>query len=368
MRFCVIGAGNGGRAFAAYLSSKGHSVNLYNRSYSRICEIKKKRGIKAKGKLNGFFPIDLITQNLNLAVKDADIILIVTPASAHKNIAKNIAPFLTNDQIILLNPGRTFGAVEVRSIIEKERGKLPIFIAETQTLLFTSRQLKKNKVQILTLKDSVEFSAFPEKDTFFISDTLRDVFPQMKPNDNYLQVTLNNIGMLLHPTLSLMNASAIDYGRKFKFYTQGASSHTCEILETLQMEFRKIFEKLNLKQINFCKWVEKSYGFKANSIYKAIQKVKAYKNIVAPKELITRYFTEDIPTGLVPMASIGEFLEISTPIIDSIINLSSILCGIDFKKEGRNILNLNLADYITKQMKGEEVFEIEKSSKAQIST
>ncbi len=368
MRFCVIGAGNGGRAFAAYLSSKGHCVNLYNRSYSRICDIKKKGGIKVKGKLKGFFPIDLITQNLNLAVKDVDIILIVTPASAHKSIAKNIAPFLTNDQIILLNPGRTFGAVEFRSIIEKERGNLPIFIAETQTLLFTSRQLKKNKVQILTIKDSVDFSAFPEKDTFFISDTLRDVFPQMNPSDNYLQVTLNNMGMLLHPTLSLLNASAIDYGRKFNFYAQGASSHTCEILETLQMEFRKIFEKLNLKQINFCEWVEKSYGFKANSIYKAIQKIKAYKNIVAPKELITRYFTEDVPTGLVPMASLGEFLEISTPIIDSIINLSSILCGINFKKEGRNIMNLKLANYITKQMKGEYMFGIKKRSEAQIST
>ncbi|GAI65166.1 unnamed protein product, partial [marine sediment metagenome] len=105
-----------------------------------------------------------------------------------------------------------------------------------------------------------------------------------------------------------------------------------------------------------------------HSIYKAIKKIKVYKNINAPKELITRYFTEDVPTGLVPMASLGEFLEISTPIIDSIINLSSILCGIDFKKEGRNILNLNLANYITKQIKGEDKFEVKKSSKAQIST
>ncbi len=366
MRFCVIGAGNGGRAFAAYLSSEGYPVNLYNRSYTRIYDIKKKGGIKAKGKLKGFFPIDLITQNLNLAVKNVDVILIVTPASAHKSIAKNIAHFLTNDQIILLNPGRIFGAVEFRSIIEKERGNLPIFIAETQTLLFTSRQLKKNEVQILTIKDSVSFSAFPEKHTFFISDTLRDVFPQMNPIDNYLQVTLNNMGMLLHPTLSLLNASAMDYGRKFNFYAQGASTHTCEILEALQMEFRKIFEKLNLKQINFCEWVEKSYGFKANNIYNAIQKIEAYKNIVAPKELITRYFTEDVPTGLVPMASLGEFLEISTPIIDSIINLSSILCGIDFRKEGRSIMNLNLASHITKQMKGEDMLGILESQKTQI--
>jgi opine dehydrogenase len=46
--------------------------------------------------------------------------LIVTPAFAHKTIAKQIAPFLKEDQIILLNPGRTFGAVEFRRMIEKK--------------------------------------------------------------------------------------------------------------------------------------------------------------------------------------------------------------------------------------------------------
>jgi len=331
MKFCVIGAGSGGRAFAAYLSSKGHSVNLYNRSYTRICFIKKKGGIKAKGELKGFFPIDLITQNLKLALKKVDIILIVTPASAHKTIAKKIA-----------------------------------FIVETQTLMFTCRQLKKNKVKIVKIKKSVDFAAFPDKHTFFINDTLNEVFPQLNPVENYLQMTLNNIGMLLHPTISLLNASAMDYGRKFKFYVEGATSRTCEVLEALQMEFRKILAKLDSKQINFCDWVEKSYGFKAKSIYHAIKKTKAYENIFAPKHLITRYFTEDIPTGLVPMASLGEFLEIPTPIINSIINLSSILCGIDFKKEGRTVNNLGLVDYIRKQMKVEDMLGKHESQKTQI--
>ncbi|MEJ2295868.1 MAG: 2-dehydropantoate 2-reductase N-terminal domain-containing protein, partial [Candidatus Lokiarchaeota archaeon] len=49
MKFCVVGAGNGGRAFAVYLSSKGIPVNLYNRSFSRIADIKKKGKLKAKG-------------------------------------------------------------------------------------------------------------------------------------------------------------------------------------------------------------------------------------------------------------------------------------------------------------------------------
>ena len=87
MKFCVIGAGNGGRAFAAYLSSKGHPVNLYNRSFSRIADIKKKVGVIASGEIKGYFPCNLITQDLELAVRDVDVILVVVPASAHKDIA-----------------------------------------------------------------------------------------------------------------------------------------------------------------------------------------------------------------------------------------------------------------------------------------
>ncbi|TFF96257.1 MAG: NADP transhydrogenase subunit alpha, partial [Promethearchaeota archaeon] len=39
MRICVIGAGAGGRAFSSFLASKGHSISLYNRSFSRIYDI-----------------------------------------------------------------------------------------------------------------------------------------------------------------------------------------------------------------------------------------------------------------------------------------------------------------------------------------
>jgi len=366
MKFAVIGAGNGGRAFAAYLSSKGYSVNLYNRSFTRIFDIKKKHGIRSRGAIKGFFPIDLITQDLKLAIKDVDIILIVTPASAHRSIAKKIAPYLSQDQIILLNPGRTFGAVEFRKIIEEERGSFPIFIAETQTMLFTSRQLKKNKVEVLKVKNSVDFCAFPENDNFFIYDTLVDVFPQLNIIDDYLEVTLNNIGMLLHPALSLMNAGALDGGKDFKFYKEGATQRTCEVLKTIQFELNKIFQTLGLKQIRFCKWAQNSYGIKEKCIYEAIQKINAYQNISAPKTLITRYLTEDVPTGLVPTASLGEYLQIDTPIINSIVNLSSILSGIDFKKEGRTIENLGLEDYISNRIKLESPIKLSELQVTQV--
>ena len=59
---------------------------------------------------------------------------------------------------------------------------------------------------------------------------------------------------------------------------------------------------------------------------------------------------EDVPTGLVPMASLGDYLGINTPTIDSIIHLSSIICCVDFKNKGRTVKNLNLEGYIKERL------------------
>jgi len=42
VKFAVIGAGNGGLAMAGYLAYRGFSVNLYNRTYSKIEGLAKK--------------------------------------------------------------------------------------------------------------------------------------------------------------------------------------------------------------------------------------------------------------------------------------------------------------------------------------
>ncbi len=354
MRFCVIGAGSGGRAFAVYLSSKGQEVALYNRSFSRINEIQQKGGIIASGEIQGFFPITLATQDIKLALKNADIILVVTPAFAHKEIALKIAPFLREGQIIILNPGRTFGAVEFLRNMEKIRGNIPIFVGETQTLLFTARALEENQVNIIKIKNSINFSTFPDKYSDLICEILNEFFPQFIPMDDYLEVTLNNIGMLLHPALSLFNAGPIDYGKDFKFYKEGATPQICQVLGQIEIELNEIFQCLGLRQLRYEKWAAKCYGINANCIHDAIQQIEAYKDINAPNHLITRYFTEDVPTGLVAMASLGRFLGIKTPTIDAIIHLSSIICGKDFLKDGRTVERLKLENYIKMRCNREE--------------
>src|SRR4030042_5225086 len=121
-RFLVLGAGNGGRAMATYLAEKGCPVDLFNRSKEKLIEIKEQGGIWARGILQGFFDLQRISDDLEELVPYADIILVVVPASAHAELAHKLAPIVNPGQLIILNPGRTFGALEFRHIFNKAGG------------------------------------------------------------------------------------------------------------------------------------------------------------------------------------------------------------------------------------------------------
>jgi len=90
-KFCVVGAGNGGLAMAGHLAIMKFDVRLFNRSEDRLKAIKFEGGIDVTGEVNGFGKIEVATSDPEEAVKDVDVIMVVVPATAHKNIAKWLA-------------------------------------------------------------------------------------------------------------------------------------------------------------------------------------------------------------------------------------------------------------------------------------
>ncbi len=152
-KITVIGGGNGGRAFAAYLASRGHEVMLFNRTLSHIKRIAETSQITSEGEVAGTFPLQAVTDDYRAAITDACLILVVLPASAHTAVAVNMAPHLQDGQVILLNPGRTWGAIEVKNTIKKARPELDVYVGETQTLLFTCREVEDSGVKIFKIKD-----------------------------------------------------------------------------------------------------------------------------------------------------------------------------------------------------------------------
>ncbi len=157
----ILGAGNGGHAFAAYMKNMGYDVKLWNRSRNTIDAIRNNNGIIASGMIEGYFSVDLATTSIKEAIQDSQLIMIVTPANAHKEIAQRIARYLDKDQLVVLNPGRTGGALEFSNTIRNWNGPFRPKIAETQSFLFVSRSPKPAHVIIAGIKKKLPVAAFP---------------------------------------------------------------------------------------------------------------------------------------------------------------------------------------------------------------
>ena len=109
-KFTVIGAGHGGKAMAAHLALMGFPITLYNRTEDHISRIKARGGIELEsfeGGPRGFAKLALVTSDMDEALSEAEIIMVVVPSSAHSEIARRAAPHIRDGQIFILHPGRT---------------------------------------------------------------------------------------------------------------------------------------------------------------------------------------------------------------------------------------------------------------------
>ncbi|MBN2152352.1 MAG: NAD/NADP octopine/nopaline dehydrogenase family protein [Candidatus Lokiarchaeota archaeon] len=341
-KIAVIGAGNGGRAFAAYLASQGHEVVLFNRTLARIKHIAEAKQIISEGEVEGSFPLQDVTDDYRSAITHACLILVVLPASAHAEVAAKMAPDLQDGQIILLNPGRTWGAIEAKNVIKKMRPDLDVYVGETQTLLFTCREIEDSGVKIFKIKDDNPFCFFPEQDNRFVDYFITELFPTMSVVDDIKVTSLTNIGAIIHPTAVVLNAGSIARQQKFLFYREGLTQEVVNIIEKVDQERCKVAEQLDMRPDSFLEWAKKAYGGEFTTYYDAFQNIEPYRDIGSPSTLFSRYITEDVPTGLVPFASMGRYFGIPTPFIDSIILMASSLVGTDFMETGRTNENVAL--------------------------
>jgi len=341
IKYTVIGAGNGGVAMAGYLALIGYSVNLYNRTLENIISLIKNPYIQITGEVYGKGKLNLVTDNIELAIEDADVIMVTIPAIGHYYIAQLMAPYLKDGQIIVLNPGRTGGALEVYSTIKRITDK-DIVVAEAQTFIYACRKTSPTSAHIFKSKREVRLAAIPAIKTEQVIDVLKDAYPQFVPAKDVIETSINNYGAIFHPAPTLLNCGHIERGAPFEYYTEGITPSISNFLEKMDAERMKIGYLLNVDTVSAKDWLENSYSIKGEDLYETVQKNPGYKGLQAPKGLNIRYIYEDVPCSLVPLSSIAKEFNIETPAIDSIIWLAGLITGRDFYKEGRTAERLGL--------------------------
>lgn len=361
----VIGAGHGGKAMAAHLALMGAKVTLYNRTSSKLDVIRLRGGISLtseQGSPQGFGELHNVTDNMRESLEASRLIMVVVPAFAHQEIAAKMAPWLRDDHIVVLNPGRTFGAIAFSLEIRKQNCQANPILAEAQTFIFASRSTGPAQAFIHRIKDAVPLAAYPAVYTDEVLEALAPYYPEFIDGQTVLHTGLNNIGAVFHPTITLANAGWIEStGGNFDFYTDGVTPTVAKMMEAIDRERMRVGSALGIEMISACAWLDLAYASKGEDLHQAIHNQPGYRGIQSPGTLNHRYIKEDIPMSLVPMASLGRKLGIRVRGMESLIRLACISHEIDYWQVGRTMESLQL-----KHLSPEEILaQVEGRSKPQ---
>lgn len=343
--YTVIGAGHGGKAMAADLAAKGFQVTLYNRTPDHIREIAARREISLKYEDGSVCDCRLtrVTSDIGEALEDADVVMVVVPASGHREVARNCAPHLRDGQIVVLNPGRTGGALEFREIIRKEGCTADVIVAEAGTFIFASRSTGLAQARIFRRKNTVPLAALPATRTGHVLEAIYDAYPQFMPVPDVLHTSLDNMGAIFHPALTLLNAGWIERTKgDFQFYIDGVTRSTAHVLEVLDRERVTVAAALGVRARPALRWLKDAYSAEGKTLYEAIQANPGYQGIKAPRNLRHRYIFEDVPFSLVPIASLGRQFGVNTWAIDAMIRLACVVHGTNYYEHGRTVEDMGL--------------------------
>ncbi|MBM4296728.1 MAG: hypothetical protein FJ143_03210 [Deltaproteobacteria bacterium] len=349
-KIAVLGAGNGGCAAAADLTLRGFQVRLFSRSESTTVKLGKLGEIEiveagVSKKAAPFF----VSPHLPPVVAGVDLIVVVTPSVGHEYLAKGMADYLSDGQIVLLNPGHTGGALHFAHMLRTLGCRANVQLCETVTLTYICRMPEFGRVEVYRRTTHLRCAAFPARHTAPLVSEIQQVFSNVIPAANVLETGFSNINAIMHPAGMLGNAGWIEKSRgDFLWYREGITPSIGAWIDQVDRERLEIVQRLGLSALRFVDIFHQAglttgEARDSGSAYQAIHNSEANFTIKSPPSLDHRYIREDVGYGLVPMAEIGKLVGVKTPVMDALIALASTALGVDFRSEGLTLEKMGLA-------------------------
>ena len=342
MRIAVLGGGHGCYAAAADLSEQGHEVRLWRRNAADLAPVVEHGMITLKD-IDGRreIPIHLATADIGEAVQDAALILVPLPAFAQVDIAKAIAPHLSDGQVIYLPPG-TFGSYVMARVIRDSGQTARISIAETGTLPYLARKHGPREIAITMRATRLPTGVFPSKDSDHAFEVLKEAYPSVEPIEDALSGALMNAGPIIHPPLILMNAGPLEHFPEWDIHNEGTQPSIRRVTDALDQERIAVREELGYKPYHFPlrdhyetdQWM---YG----DSHKALVDSGDWREDIDLTR--HRYMREDTEMGLGFMVSVAEWAGVATPVATGLMAMGSAVCETNFRSGSRTLEALNLS-------------------------
>ena len=348
MKITVLGGGNGSFAAAADFAFQRHEVRLWRRDTAEVAAHRAAGSRITLKNAEGRHDVQmaLVTSDIAEAVRNAELILCPAPAFAQPDIAKRLAPHLTDEQVVFLPPA-TFGSMIFAAAARDAGNRAKISFAETGTLPWLARKHGPFEVAITIRAKRLPVGVFPLATADHALDVIGRAFPGViEPCGDALSGALMNAGPIIHPPLIVMNAGPIEHFERWDIHKEGTQIAIRRVTDALDAERIAVREGFGYGGPHFPlahhyasegeQWM---YG--RGSHDRLTDSGDWRERIVLTEH---RYMREDLRLGLSLLVSAAELAGVATPLAGSFLAIGGAICGEDFVAGGRTLASLGLGE------------------------
>lgn len=335
-RIAVLGAGPGGSAIAAFLATRDYQVALYSRSAKIVKEVDTHGGIEIEGDLGeSLVEIPTVTDSAEIALQDAQLVLIAVPGNGQISTLERALPFLKRESVVLFLSG-SCGTLEAAPLLREAGHDLSkhLLLGETVTLPLSARFTGPAKLRI-RLPSLMRTAAFPGNRTEELIERVGDIL-RLLPQKNVLDPGLKNPNFLIHPAPMLLNYAAVERADGYlSIMNEGMTPGVLRCLDAVDAEKMSLLTALGLEPTS----IDNLYRETGSGphVYRVPGEPFAMRD-----RIWSRYIDEDVPYGTVMFSSLGRLLSVPTPVCDGINNVLSVVEEKDFWATGRTVEKLGL--------------------------
>jgi opine dehydrogenase len=349
MKLTILGGGHGAYAAAADLSEAGHEVRLWRRDSALLQAVSEAGSIVLKDRGGRReIAIALATSDIGAALEGAALVVIPSPATAQADIARAMAPHLSDGQIVFLPPG-SFGSLVMARVVREAGCEAEVAWAETGTLPYLARKHGEREVNVTVRAVHLPTGVYPARHAGRALGVIREAFPSVHGCGDALSGALMNAGPVIHPPLMVMNAAPLQHFDKWDIHTEGTQPAVRAVTDRLDQERIAVREALGYAAPHYPladhyssdRWM---YG----DAHRQLQKSGDWREHIDLHS--HRYITEDTVLGLAFLASAARWAKVDAPIAHGLLAIVGGFLGRDLREGERTLETLGLAGLSREQL------------------
>jgi hypothetical protein len=331
----VIGSGPAMLTMACYLSGRGFPIQVLDREQNLPGHAS---SVTAEGAIKGQYDRQTLPVRPEHVLSESVYLIVVAESGQYRELAWSLSPWMKSKHMVMLYGGGIGACLEFDKYL-LANGVAGVRVAEIDPLFHCQKQSSAT-VKVHAMRQWGQFASTDPESTFDCAPMVTRLLPKVESAANLLSRGLCDYQSVVYPIVEAFGADA-EMAAALSELVNTAAGKFDLVFNHIEHELNAIADVYSTPRVSTVSNIRRMYGAIAGSSAEAVAMVPKYGQGAAWQDMI-KTLSESISTVYVPLYELSRLANLRTPAIDSVINMSAVMCGVDFLTHGRTLSRMGL--------------------------